>query len=242
MMKMIECKDATKIYGRGVTGVNNVSLTIEEGEFVYLLGASGSGKSSLLKLLYREEKVSKGTIKVCGYDVTKLKSRDLYKLRREIGIVFQNFKLLPHKTVYENVAFALETIGMSEEECQPRIWQTLTLVELADKASSYPHELSGGQQQRVAIARAIVNEPKLLIADEPTGNLDPRTSREIFRLLYRINRRGTTVLLATHDREIVENFRFRMLKMHEGSLIVDEPKKAAGSLQYDYEKKDFYIV
>lgn len=242
MSTIIECKNATMTYPRNVKGIENVSLAIEEGEFVYLLGASGSGKSSLLKLLYREEKLTKGSMSVCGMELSKLKNKDLYKLRREIGIVFQQYKLMPNKTVYENVAFALEIIGISAEECQPRIWQTLTLVELADKAHCYPDELSGGQQQRVAIARAIVNEPKLLLADEPTGNLDPRTSKEIFRLLYRINRRGTTVVLATHDYHIVENFRFRQLSMKDGTLIQDEDKKAPGSLQYDFKKKDFYIV
>ena len=241
-MTIIECKNVGKVYRRGVEAIRDLSFTIEEGEFVYLLGASGSGKSTLLKTLYRDEAISSGTVMIDERDISKIKVRDLHKLRRDIGIIFQEYHLLPKKTVYENVRFALEILAFPEEEMDARIRQTLTLVELADKADCYPEELSGGQQQRVAIARALINDPRILLADEPTGNLDPRASMEIFRLLMRINRRGTTVLLATHDQHIFQRFHFRSLTMSGGQLVADESKKAVGSLQYDYKKKDFYIV
>ena len=197
-MTIIECKNVGKVYRRGVEAIRDLSFTIEEGEFVYLLGASGSGKSTLLKTLYRDEAISSGTVMID---------------ERDIGIIFQEYHLLPKKTVYENVRFALEILAFPEEEMDARIRQTLTLVELADKADCYPEELSGGQQQRVAIARALINEPRILLADEPPGNLDPRASMEIFRLLMRINRRGTTVLLSTHDQHIFQRFHFRSLTM-----------------------------
>ena len=241
-MTIIACKNVGKMYPRGVQAIRDVNFTIEEGEFVYLLGASGSGKSTLLRSLYRDEKITTGSVMVQGHDLSTMKTRDLYKLRRDIGIIFQNYHLLKKWTVYENVRFALEILEVPEEEMDARIRQTLTLVELADKADAYPDELSGGQQQRVAIARALVNEPKLLLADEPTGNLDPHTSMEIFRLLVRLNRRGTTVVLATHDQHIFQRFQFRSLTMANGMLVADEAKQAVGSLQYDYKKKDFYIV
>lgn len=241
-MTIIACKNVGKVYPRGVQAIQDVSFTIEAGEFVYLLGASGSGKSTLLKSLYRDEKITTGSLIVGGHDVAKMKDRDLHKLRREMGVIFQHYHLLPNRTVYENVRFALEILEVPEEEKEARIRQTLTLVELADKADCYPEELSGGQQQRVAIARALINEPRLLLADEPTGNLDPKTSMEIFRLLLRLNRRGTTILLATHDQHIFKRFQFRTLTMEKGRLVADEAKQAVGSLQYDYKKKDFYIV
>ena len=241
-MTIIACKNVGKMYPRGVQAIHDVNFTIEEGEFVYLLGASGSGKSTLLKSLYRDEKITTGSVMVQGHDLSTMKTRDLYKLRRDIGIIFQNYHLLQKWTVYENVRFALEILEVPKEEMDARIRQTLTLVELADKADAYPDELSGGQQQRVAIARALVNEPKLILADEPTGNLDPHTSMEIFRLLMRLNRRGTTVVLATHDQHIFQRFKFRTLTMANGMLVADEAKQAGGSLQYDYKKKDFYIV
>lgn len=241
-MKMIECKNVSKEYRQGIQGLKDLSFSIEEGEFVYLLGASGSGKSTLIKSLYRDIEATKGQITMCGYDVNRLKNRDLYKLRREIGIVFQDYKLLPHKTVYENVAYALEIIAAPAEEIGPKVRQTLTMVELSEKAACYPDELSGGEQQRVAIARALVNDPKIILADEPTGNLDPKTSLEIFRLLYRINRRNTTILLATHNQRIVNQYRFRTLRMDAGELVLDQEKCEQGSLQYDYTQKEFVIV
>ena len=240
--KIVDCQGVSKEYRKGIYGVEDLSFSIEEGEFVYLLGASGSGKSTLMKLLFRDMKATNGTISVCGYDVNKIKNSDLHKLRREIGVVYQDYKLLSNKTVYENVAYALEITGTSKEEIDPQVRQTLTLVELADKAGRYPSELSGGEQQRVAIARAIINKPKLILADEPTGNLDPKTAMGIFRLLYRINRGNTTVILATHNRRIVNQFRFRTLRMDQGKLVNDQAKCEQESLQYDYIKKEYVIV
>jgi len=241
-MEIIVCNQTQKTYLKGIRGIDSVSFSVQEGEFVYLMGASGSGKSTLLKLLYGAEKATSGNIMVCGYDLAKMKRKDLYKLRREIGIVFQDLQLLKRKTVYENIQFALEIVGVPEENMDARIRQTLTLVELADKADCFPEELSGGQMQRVAIARALVNNPRILLADEPTGNLDPQISREIFRLFMRINRRGTTVILATHDQTIFQRFQHRALTMSDGFLVADESRKEVGSLQYDFHMKDFYIV
>lgn len=240
--KIIDCQNVSKVYRRGVLGLDDLSVSIEEGEFVYLLGASGSGKSTFLKMLYRDIKGSTGKVSVCGYDVSTMKNWELHKLRRNIGIVFQDHKLLSNKNVYENVAYALEIIDTPPEKIQPLVQQALMLVELFDKQERYPSELSGGEQQRVAIARAIVNKPKLILADEPTGNLDPKTSMEIFRLLYRINRNQTTILLATHDQRIVNQFRFRTLKMSQGKLVSDQEKCELESLQYDYAKKEYMIV
>ncbi|QIK52691.1 ATP-binding cassette domain-containing protein [Jeotgalibaca porci] len=238
---MIECKNVGKVYRRGVVAIRDMSFTIEEGEFVYLLGASGSGKSTLLKTLYRDEAISSGTVMIDERDISKIKVRDLHKLRRDIGIIFQEYHLLPKKTVYENVRFALEILAFPEEEMDARIRQTLTLVELADKADCYPEELSGGQQQRVAIARALINEPRILLADEPTGNLDPRASMEIFRLLMRINRRGTTVLLATHDQHIFQRFHFRSLTMSGDSWLLMNQKKQLVLYSTIIRKKIFIL-
>lgn len=242
MTSIIECKDVSKTYSRGVVGVANVSFSIDEGEFVYLLGASGSGKSTLMKLMHRDERLTGGKILIAGQDVAKLRERNIHLLRRDVGMIFQDYKLLPGENVYENVAFALEIIGVPEADIEPRVRQVLTLVELADKQQRFPDELSGGEQQRVSIARALVTKPKILLADEPTGNLDPQTSKEIFRLLYRINKRGTTVVLSTHDQHIVEKFRFRTLRMEKGKLILDQAKSKPGMLEYDFDKKDYFIV
>jgi cell division transport system ATP-binding protein len=242
VMNIIECHQATKIYSNNVTGVKDVSFSIKEGEFVYLLGASGSGKSTLIRLLSCQESLTKGKSIICGYDTSKLKKRDYYKIRREVGVVHQNYKLLQNKTVYENIAFVLESIDTLPEELDSNIRRALTLVELGDRAQCYPHELSGGEQQRLAIARAFINNPKVLIADEPTGNLDPRTSMEIFRLLYRINKGGTTIILATHDQDVIKNFQYRILTLEEGVLVSDQEQKERGSLQYDFRKKAYFIV
>lgn len=241
-MNIIECMNATKIYQNGVAGVKDVSLSIREGEFLYLLGSSGSGKSTLINLLSCQETLSKGKAIVCGYDLSKLKKKDFYKVRREIGVVYQNYKLLPNKTIYENIAFILESTDTPLEEIDSKIRRALTMVEIAHKADYYPHELSGGEQQRAAIARAFINNPRVLIADEPTGNLDPRTSMEIFRLLHRINKSGTTVILATHDQKVIMNFQYRILTLDKGQLISDQEQKERGSLQYDFRKKAYYIV
>ena len=200
---MIKLENVTKVYKTGVRAVNNMNVNIGPGEFVYVIGPTGAGKSTFIKLLYREEKASSGKVIVAGEDVSKIKNRKVPYFRRNIGIVFQNFRLLPKKTVFENIAFTLEVTDTPRVEIRKKVRRTLELVGLEDKANAFPHELSGGQQQRVAIARAIVNNPKVLIADEPTGNLDPDTSIEIIELLERINEvNHTTILVVTHDKEI----------------------------------------
>lgn len=224
-MKFIQIRNCYKVYKNGVTAVADVSLNINKGEFVFVIGASGSGKSSLIKMLYREEKPTKGTVEIGGINVGKLRNRTVYKLRRKLGIVFQDFKLLPKLTVYENVAFALECIGMKNRDIRPKVIKALEHVGLKDKLRSFPNELSGGEQQRVCIARAIVNDPKLLICDEPTGNLDPKTSKEIMQVLDTINKElGTTIIMATHDKEIVNKMKKRVLVIDNGILIQDHEK------------------
>lgn len=221
-MKFIEFKDCYKVYKNGVTALADVSVKIAKGEFVFVIGASGSGKSTFIKLLYREEKPTKGNVNVGGVNVSKLRNGKVYKLRRKLGIVFQDFKLLPKMTVYENVAFALETMGIKESEIRLRVIEALEHVGLKDKLRSFPNELSGGEQQRVCIARAIVNEPKLLICDEPTGNLDPETSKEIMKVLEKINKDlGTTIIMATHDKEIVNRMKKRVILLEQGVLTGD---------------------
>lgn len=221
-MKFIELKDCYKVYKNGVTALADVSVKIAKGEFVFVIGASGSGKSTFIKLLYREEKPTKGNVNVGGVNVAKLRNGKVYKLRRKLGIVFQDFKLLPKMTVYENVAFALETMGIRESEIRPRVIEALDHVGLKDKLRSFPNQLSGGEQQRVCIARAIVNEPKLLICDEPTGNLDPETSKEIMKVLEKINKDlGTTIIMATHDKEIVNRMKKRVILLEQGVLTGD---------------------
>ena len=207
---MIKLENVTKVYKTGVRAVNNMNVDIGEGEFVYVIGPTGAGKSTFIKLLYREEKASSGKVIVAGQDVSKIKDRKVPYFRRNIGVVFQNFRLLPKKTVFENVAFTLEVTDTPKVQIRKKVRRTLELVGLEDKANAFPHELSGGQQQRVAIARAIVNNPKVLIADEPTGNLDPDTSHEIIELLERINEiNHTTILVVTHDKEIVQKHKKR---------------------------------
>ncbi len=218
---MIKLKNVSKTYNRGVRALNNISLTIDSGEFVYVIGTTGSGKSTFIKLLYREIKASSGYVEVVGLDVSKIPNRKVPYFRRNIGIVFQNFRLLPKKTVFENVAYALEVIDTPRKEIRKQVRKTLELVGLEDKINAFPNELSGGQQQRVAIARAIVNRPKLLIADEPTGNLDPETSSEIIRLLNDINKTGTTVLVVTHDRDIVQSNKKRTIVIDNGCIDSD---------------------
>ncbi|MGX7393759.1 cell division ATP-binding protein FtsE [Carnobacterium mobile] len=238
---MIKMENVEKVYTKGVRALNNISVTIEDGEFVYVVGASGSGKTTFAKLLIREEKMTRGKLEVCGYDLAKLKSRDIPKLRREIGVVFQDYKLLNDRTVFENIAYALEVIGTKPEEIELRVMEALTQVELETKADLKPTELSGGEQQRVGIARAIVNRPKMLIADEPTGNLDPKTALEIMRLFYRINLQGTTIIMVTHNRSIVNKVHNRVLEIKNGQLVGDESKNN-GSLQYDYASGDYLLI
>lgn len=224
-MRFIEIKNCFKVYKNGVTAVADVSLNINKGEFVFVIGESGSGKSTLIKMLYREEKPTKGSVVIGGIDVGRLRNRTVYKLRRKLGIVFQDFKLFPKLTVYENVAFALECIGMNEKEIRPKVVSALEHVGLKDKLRSFPNELSGGEQQRVCIARAIVNDPKLLICDEPTGNLDPKTSKEIMEVLDTINKNlGTTIIMATHDKDIVNRMKKRVIRLENGVLAEDKAK------------------
>ncbi len=224
-MKLIKVEHAYKIYKNGTTAVADLSVSIDKGEFVFVIGTTGSGKSTFIKLLYREEKPTKGSVIVGGIDVAKLRNSKVYKLRRKLGVVFQDFKLLPKLTVYENVAFALEMLGIPGSEIRPKVLKAIDAVGLKDKARSLPSELSGGEQQRVAIARAIVNDPKLLICDEPTGNLDPETSKEIMKILENINQTlGTTIIMATHDKELVNRMKKRVLVIENGVLASDTKK------------------
>lgn len=219
---MIKLENVTKVYKTGVRAVNNMNVNIGPGEFVYVIGPTGAGKSTFIKLLYREEKASSGKVIVAGEDVSKIKNRKVPYFRRNIGIVFQNFRLLPKKTVFENIAFTLEVTDTPRVEIRKKVRRTLELVGLEDKANAFPHELSGGQQQRVAIARAIVNNPKVLIANEPTGNLDPDTSIEIIELLERINEvNHTTILVVTHDKEIVQKYKKRTILIEDGCIKTD---------------------
>jgi cell division transport system ATP-binding protein len=224
-MKFIELKNVTKVYNTGVTGIADLSVEISKGEFVFVIGQTACGKSTFIKMLYREEKPTKGEVYVGGVNVGKLKNRKVYKLRRKIGVVFQDFKLLPKLTVYENVAFALETLGVKGSDAKPKVMKALETVGLKEKVRSFPSQLSGGEQQRVCIARAIVNSPKLLICDEPTGNLDPETSKEIMKVIDNINKElGTTVIMATHDKDIVNRMKKRVLFIENGVLTADNLK------------------
>ena len=219
-MDLIRIKHVEKKYKNGVTAIQDLSLAIEKGSFVFIIGGSGSGKSTLIKMLYREEKPTKGQIIVGGLDVAKLKNKKVYKLRRKLGIVFQDYRLLPKMTVYENVAFALEVIGAKKDEIRVKVLKALEEVGLKNKIHNYPDQLSGGEQQRVAIARAIVNDPKLLLCDEPTGNLDPEKSMEIMKVLDNINKtRGTTIIMATHDQQIVNKMKKQVLILKDGHLV-----------------------
>ncbi len=220
-MDLIRLRNINKTYKNGVTAIYDMDLTIKKGEFVFLIGETGCGKSTLIKMLYREEKPTKGKIIVGGINVAKLRNSKVYKLRRKIGVVFQNFQLLPKLTAYENVAFALEVLGLPKDEIHKKVVKVLDLVGLKNKAKHYPNQLSGGEQQRVAIARAIVNGPKLLICDEPTGNLDPKKSMEIMEVLEAINKLGTTVVMVTHDIEIVKKMNKRVILLNSGRIVKD---------------------
>lgn len=219
---MIEFRNVTKIYPKTeIHALKDLSLKIEKGEFVFLIGATGVGKSTLMKLILREETADSGEVLVNGTDVKKIRHRNIPKFRRKIGVVFQDFRLLPDRTVYDNVAFAMQVVGASSKSIKTVVPQVLNLVGLAEKSDARPGQLSGGEQQRVSMARALVNNPPLLIADEPTGNLDPETSDEIMDLLLRINKLGTTVVMATHARELVNRMQKRVLTLEEGRLIRD---------------------
>ena len=222
--------NVTKKYNKGITAINNLSIQIKDGEFVYVVGPSGAGKSTFIKMMYREEKATKGRIRVGKYDLMKIKDRQIPCLRRYVGVVFQDFKLLQNKTVYENVAYAMEVIEKSPREIKRRVQEVLELVNLKDRVDNFPNELSGGEQQRVAIARAIVNTPGILIADEPTGNLDPDTSMEIMDILERINEQGTTIVMATHNSQIVNEKKHRVLAIENGQIVRDQEQG-----EYGYE-------
>ena len=220
-MDLIKIKNVNKTYKTGVTAIYDLNLEIEKGQFVFIIGSTGCGKSTLIKMLYREEKPNSGVINIGGINESKLKNRKVYKIRRKIGVVFQDFKLLPKSTVYENVSFALEIFGLPRSEIHTKVLKALDLVGLKHKAKSYPNQLSGGEQQRVAIARAIVNGPKLLICDEPTGNLDEVTSMEIMKVLEEINKLGTTVIMVTHDTDIVNKMKKRVILLDSGRIVKD---------------------
>lgn len=219
---MIEFKNVSKKYGTGTVAVDNANFTIEKGEFAFLIGDSGSGKSTMIKMMLKEEDPTSGNIIINGRDITKIKSSKVPYLRRSMGIVFQDFRLLPDKTVYDNVAFAMYVVRASQKHIKRQVPMVLSLVGLSQKAKMYPNELSGGEQQRVALARAIVNNPSMLIADEPTGNLDPNTAWDIMELLNDINLRGTTVVVATHAKDIVDRMNRRVIRIDHGNIVRDE--------------------
>ncbi|GAA1254261.1 MAG: cell division ATP-binding protein FtsE [Oryzihumus sp.] len=226
---MIRFENVSKTYPRSSRpALTDISLEVERGEFVFVVGQSGSGKSTLLRLVLKEEAATTGNVLVAGRELASLPSRKVPALRREIGTVFQDFRLLPNKTVFQNVAFALQVLGRSRHDIKALVPETLELVGLEGKEKRLPHELSGGEQQRVAIARAFVNKPAILIADEPTGNLDPTTSLGIVRLLDRINRTGTTIVMATHDDEIVDQLRKRVVELDHGTLVRDQTRGVYG--------------
>lgn len=221
---MIKFENVNMEYKNGKKALKDANIEIGKGEFVFIVGSSGAGKSTFIKLLLKEQEPSSGSIIIDGREITSLSKRKIPMLRRNMGVVFQDFRLLPNKTVYENVAFAMEITGHSGKEIRRKVPFVLGMVGLSSKSKSYPGELSGGEQQRVSIARAIINQPALLIADEPTGNLDPQNSWEIMRLLKDINRRGTTVLIATHAKELVDEMRQRVIELDGGRIVRDEER------------------
>ncbi|HLQ75562.1 MAG TPA: cell division ATP-binding protein FtsE [Alloiococcus sp.] len=227
---MIKMENVYKKYNNGITALNKLSVEIDQGEFVYVVGPSGAGKSTFIKLIYREEVPTKGIVKVNEFDIGKMKRKDVPKLRRNVGVVFQDFKLLPRLTVYENVAYAMKVLEKKPKEIRKRVTEVLDLVGLKHKGKMFPNQISGGEQQRVAIARAIANTPQVLIADEPTGNLDPETSWEILEVLEEINRLGTTVIMATHHSDIVNKARHRVIAIESGRIARDEMEG-----EYGYE-------
>ena len=218
---MIEFTDVRKEYPNGTVALHDINLKIEDGEFVFIVGDNGAGKSTLLKLLLREEQVTDGTIFVNNYDLVRIQNRKIPYYRRQIGVVYQDFKLFDKSTVYENVAFAMRAIGKSNREIKRRVPDFLTAMGLEDKRDSFPGQLSGGEQQRVSLARALINNPKILIADEPTANIDPRFSLDIMNLLTRINRGGRTVIVITHERALVDYFKKRVVRLEKGTIVTD---------------------
>jgi len=218
---VIEFNNVTKIYKKTFTAVKDIDIKIDKGEFIFIVGKSGAGKSTLIKLLLREISPSDGIITYNNQDINKIRKRNVAAYRRNIGFIFQDYRLLPKMTVYENIAFAMEMICCQAKNIRREVPLVLSMVGLSDKAKYYPDELSGGEQQRVAIARAVINKPETIIADEPTGNLDTETSKEIMKILTEINKRGTTVIMATHDREIVNHYQKRVIELKNGAIIRD---------------------
>jgi cell division transport system ATP-binding protein len=233
---VIEFRGVSKHYAAGDVGLDQATFSIDRGEFVFLVGSTGSGKSTVMRLLIKEIDPTEGTIRVAGHDLSDIRRKRVPFYRRNIGVVFQDFKLLPNRTVYDNVAYALQVTGGTRREIRSKVPDILRLTGLSTKLHNYPDQLSGGEQQRVAIARAFVNHPPLLLADEPTGNLDPETSIDIMRLLYRINRAGTTVLVATHDHSMVDKMRRRVLELSRGRIVRDE---ATGLYARDETTREF---
>lgn len=227
---MIKMSNVNKKYNNGITALNELSIEIEQGEFVYVVGPSGAGKSTFIKMIYHEEVPTEGYVTINEYDTSNMKNKYIPKLRRDVGVVFQDFKLLPKLTVFENVAYAMQVLEKHPKEIQARVLEVLELVGLKHKVRMFPHELSGGEQQRVAIARAVANTPKILIADEPTGNLDPDTSWGIMEVLDEINKQGTTVIMATHNSDIVNQVRHRVIAIDNGRIARDQEKGG-----YEYE-------
>ncbi len=223
---MIQLFNVSKVYSNGVKALSDINLEIEKGEFLFIVGASGAGKSSFIKLLIRDEIPTKGQIMIGGRSILRLKRSEVPHLRRKIGVVFQDYRLLENRTVFENVSFALEVLQCPSWQIKPRALQVLQMVGLSSKCDAFPAQLSGGEQQRVAIARAIINTPRILVADEPTGNLDPDNSKEILKILYRINKLGTTVIVATHDQEMVDSIRKRVIALEKGRIVRDDLRGA----------------
>jgi cell division transport system ATP-binding protein len=234
--QIIEFRGVSKRYPSGDTGLDQATFAVDRGEFVFLVGSTGSGKSTVMRLLLKEIEQTEGTIRVAGHDLARIPRRKVPFYRRNLGVVFQDFKLLPSRTVYENVAYALQVTGGARREIRDKVPHILRLTGLSTKLHNYPDQLSGGEQQRVSIARAFVNHPPLLLADEPTGNLDPETSIDIMRLLYRINRTGTTVLVASHDKAMVDKMRRRVLELSRGRIVRDE---ATGLYTRDETTREF---
>lgn len=227
-VEMIEFKNVTKVYGKNIPALSNINLSIDKGEFVFLVGPSGAGKSTFIKTLLKEVDPSTGSVVVNNVDITTLKRKDIPYYRRKIGVVFQDFRLIPNLNVYENVAFAMRVIEAPVKDIRKKVPAVLSMVKLSNKHKAFPHELSGGEQQRVSLARALVNNPALIIADEPTGNLDPETSMEIMDILNDINRAGTTILMATHAKDIVDNMKKRVIALEKGKLVRDEQRGSYG--------------